>query len=138
MPGQWGDDLRRRARGIDPRPVAPVPAERISISSERTFERDIDDRPELERIGRAMAERVASTLRTRGRSARTVTVKLRYSDFQTVTRGQTVPAATDDERVIWQTARGLLARALAEREGPLRLMGVGVSGLVSERQLTLF
>ena len=85
-----------------------------------------------------MAERVASTLRTRGRSARTVTLKLRYSDFQTVTRGQTVAAATDDEGVIWETARRLLTRALAEREGPLRLMGVGVSGLVSERQLTLF
>lgn len=138
VPGKWGDDLRRRARGIDPRPVQPVPAERISISSERTFERDVDDHSELERAGRAMAERVASTLRTRGRSARTVTLKLRYSDFQTVTRGQTVAAATDDEAVIWETARRLLARALTERGGPLRLMGVGVSGLVSERQLTLF
>ena len=138
VPGKWGEDLRRRARGIDPRPVEPVPAERISISSERTFERDIGDHSELERIGCAMAERVASILRTRGRSARTVTLKLRYSDFQTVTRGQTVAAATDDEGVIWETARRLLARALAEREGPLRLMGVGVSGLVSERQLTLF
>ena len=47
-------------------------------------------------------------------------------------------AATDDERVIWETARRLLARALMERDGPLRLMGVGVSGLTVERQLTLF
>lgn len=138
VPGKWGDDLRRRARGVDPRPVEPVPAERISISSERTFAQDVSSGAELERIGWAMVERVAETLRTRGRAARTVTVKLRYSDFQTVTRGQTVPAATDDARVIWETARGLLARALTEREGPLRLMGVGVSGLVSERQLTLF
>ena len=136
--GRHLHELRARARGVDPRPVAPIPAERISISSERTFAEDVSSGDELERIGRAMAERVASTLRTRGRSARTVTLKLRYSDFQTVTRGQTVAAATDDEGVIWETARRLLTRALAEREGPLRLMGVGVSGLVSERQLTLF
>lgn len=136
--GRHVQDLRSRARGIDPRPVAPIPAERISISSERTFAEDVSSGAELERIGRALVERVAATLRTRGRAARTVTVKLRYTDFQTVTRGQTVPAATDDERVIWETARGLLARALTERAGPLRLMGVGVSGLVTERQLTLF
>jgi DNA polymerase-4 len=136
--GRHALDLRARARGIDPRPVVPIPAERISISSERTFAEDVSSGAELESIGWAMVERVAETLRTRGRAARTVTIKLRYTDFQTITRGQTVPAATDDARVIWETARGLLARALTEREGPLRLMGVGVSGLVSERQLTLF
>ena len=136
--GRHGEDLRRRARGIDTRPVSPIPAERISISSERTFERDVSSGAELESIGRAMADRVAEALRTRGRAARTVTVKLRYTDFQTITRGQTVPVATDDERVIWETARRLLTRARMEREGPLRLMGVGVSGLTVERQLTLF
>ncbi len=88
--GRHGEDLRRRARGIDPRPVVSIPAERISISSERTFERDVSSGAELETIGRAMAERVAEALRTRGRAARTVTVKLRYTDFQTITRGQTV------------------------------------------------
>ena len=137
-PGRHGADLRRRARGIDPRPVESVPAERISISSERTFERDVRDPAELEVAGREMAGHVARALRGRGRAARTVTVKLRYADFQTITRGQTVHAATDDEGVIWTTARALLSRALGEREGALRLMGVGVSGLSAERQLTLF
>ena len=61
----------------------------------------------------------------------------RYADFQTITRAQTVHGATDDEAVIWTTARALLARALGERAGALRLMGVGVSGLTTERQLTL-
>ena len=65
-------------------------------------------------------------------------MKLRYADFQTITRAQTVPGATDDEAVIWTTARALLLRALGERAGALRLMGVGVSGLSAERQLTLF
>ncbi len=85
-----------------------------------------------------MAGQVAGMLRTRERAARTVTVKLRYADFQTVTRGQTVRAATDDEEIIWRTARALVSRALEEREGALRLLGVGVSGLSTERQLTLF
>ena len=137
-PGRHGEDLRRRARGIDPRPVAAVPAERVSISCERTFARDVIDAGELEALGREMAGRVAATLRSRERAARTVTVKLRYADFQTVTRGQTVRAATDDEDVIWKTARALVFRALEERTGALRLMGVGVCGLGVERQLTLF
>lgn len=137
-PGRWGEDLRRRARGIDPRPVMAVPAERVSISGERTFARDVSDTRELEAIGRELAGRVAESLRRRGRAARTVTVKLRYADFDTVTRGQTVHGATDDPAVIWCTARTLLARALAERPGALRLVGVGVSGLSAERQLTLF
>lgn len=47
-------------------------------------------------------------------------------------------AATDDEEVIWRTARTLVSRALEERDGALRLLGVGVSGLSAERQLTLF
>lgn len=55
-----------------------------------------------------------------------------------MTRGQTVRAATDDEDVIWRTAQALVSRALEERDGALRLLGVGVSGLSSERQLTLF
>lgn len=137
-PGRHGEDLRRRARGIDPRPVMAVPAERVSISSERTFARDVADDGELEEIAGDLSARVAEALRRRERAARTVTVKLRYADFQTVTRGRTVGAATDDEGVIATAARDLLRRALAERSGPLRLMGVGVSGLSAERQLTLF
>jgi len=136
--GRNGDDLHRRSRGIDPRPVVAVPAERVSISSERTFEHDIRDLAQLEAFAREMATQVAGLLQRRERAARTVTIKLRYADFSTVTRGQTVHAATDDEGVIQGTACALLRRALAERAGPLRLMGVGVSGLSSERQLTLF
>ncbi|WP_217922244.1 DNA polymerase IV [Miltoncostaea oceani] len=136
--GRNGEDLRRRARGIDPRRVESVPAERISISSERTFARDVRDGVQLEAIACELAEQVAGVLQRRERAARTVTIKLRYADFSTVTRGWTVRAATDDAAAIRQTACALLRRALAERAGPLRLMGVGVSGLSSERQLTLF
>jgi DNA polymerase-4 len=118
--------------------VASEPAERISISTERTFPRDLADRLELEERGRDMAAQIAEALRQRGRSARTVTVKLRYADFSTVTRGVTAAGATDDAAVIWDTARALLGRALDERPGALRLLGVGVSGLGGEGQLRLF
>jgi len=138
VPGRFGEDLRRRARGIDPRPVASEPAERVSVSAETTFERDVADVAQLESVGRGLAERVAESLRRRGRAGRTVTVKLRYADFQTITRGQTVAAALDDADAIWATASALVVRALRERPGALRLLGVGVSGLRAERQLTLF
>jgi DNA polymerase-4 len=138
LPGRFGEDLRRRARGIDPRPVAPVPAERISVSAETTFERDVDDPTRLEAVGRGLSEEVARALRRRGRAGRTVTVKLRYADFRTVTRAQTLAAALDDGEAIWATAAPLVRRALGERPGPLRLLGVGVSGLRADRQLTLF
>ena len=115
-----------------------MPAERISVSAETTFERDVTDPARLESVGRGLAESVAESLRRRGRAGRTVTVKLRYADFQTITRGQTVGAALDDAGAIWATASALLARALRERPGALRLLGVGVSGLRSDRQLTLF
>ncbi|MGD9571656.1 MAG: DNA polymerase IV [Thermoleophilia bacterium] len=136
--GAHGEDIRRRARGIDPRPVAPVPAERISISSERTFEHDVRDLAELDASVDEMAGHVAEALHRRERAARTVTVKLRYADFSTVTRARTVGGATDDVAVIRDAARALLRRALEERAGALRLMGVGVSGLSAERQMSLF
>ena len=65
-------------------------------------------------------------------------MKLRYADFSTVTRGATAPGATDDAAVIWETALVLLTRALGERGGALRLLGIGVSGLGAEPQLRLF
>jgi DNA polymerase-4 len=138
LPGRFGEELRDRARGIDPRPVTPVPAERISVSAETTFEQDVDDPARLEAAGRGLAGSVAEALRRRGRAGRTVTVKLRYADFQTVTRAQTLGAAVEDAEAIWATAAGLVERALRERPGALRLLGVGVSGLRPDRQLTLF
>jgi DNA polymerase-4 len=138
LPGRLGEELRRRARGLDDRPVRSEPAERVSISTEHTFDRDVSDQERLQAVGAEMARRVAEALRRRRRSARTVTVKLRYADFRTVTRAETVGAPIDDPAAIQRTAARLLRRALAERPGALRLLGVGVSGLVVERQLALF
>jgi DNA polymerase IV len=136
LPGKLGPLLRDRARGIDPRPLETA-SETISISTEETFDRDIDDPGELKAEVRRMAERVAGRLERGGQTARTVTTKVRYQDFSIRSRSTTLPVATDDAGRIAELACGLLDRALADRPGALRLVGVGVSGLEDHRQLAL-
>jgi DNA polymerase-4 len=136
LPGTVGRVLRDRARGIDPRGLE-LQTERISISVENTFERDLTDRAQLHAELRRMAERVAETLRTTGRTARTVSTKLRYTDFSIRTRSTSLRIGIDDAEQIGELACNLLDRALADRPGALRLVGVGVSGLASHRQLAL-
>jgi DNA polymerase-4 len=84
-----------------------------------------------------MATNLERRLNERGLYARTVTTKLRYADFTTRTRSETMAAATDDARLIGELACALLDRALEQRPGALRLVGVGVSGLVPVAQLAL-
>jgi DNA polymerase-4 len=136
LPGQVGTMLRDRARGIDPRGLE-LDAERVSISVEETFERDIVDRSALHAQLRRMADEVAEHLRRTGLSARTVTTKLRYTDFSIRSRSTTLGAATDDATLIGDLACRLLDRGLRDRPGALRLAGIGVSGLSDFRQLTL-
>ena len=135
LPGQVGHLLRDRARGVDPRDLE-LDAERISISTEETFERDLTDRPALHAELRRMAEVVAAHLRRDGLSARTVTAKLRYADFSIRSRSTTLPTPIDEPERIGDLACDLLDRGLRDRPGALRLVGVGVSGLTAVRQLT--
>ena len=128
--------VRDRARGIDPRPLE-VSTERISISSEETFERDIGDVEKLHDELRRMAHGLATYLEQREQTARTVTTKLRYPDFAIRTRSTSLGAGTDDGERIGELACALLDRALRDRPGPLRLVGVGVSGLTDHAQLEL-
>jgi DNA polymerase IV len=136
LAGKVGRELRDRARGIDPRPLE-VSTERISISQEETFERDIGDPERLHDELRRMAVKLAEHLRGRGQVARTVTTKVRYPDFAIRTRSTSLPVGTDDAERIGELACGLLDRALRDRSGPLRLVGVGVSGLEEHMQLSL-
>ena len=135
LPGQVGGLLRDRARGIDPRDLE-LDAERVSISTEETFDRDLSDRAALHAELRRMAAEVASYLQRDGISARTVTTKLRYSDFSLRSRSSTLPTPIDEADRIADLACALLDRGLRDRPGALRLVGVGVSGLTSVRQLT--
>jgi DNA polymerase IV len=136
LPGKVGRLLRDRALGIDPRGLE-TQVERISISTEETFERDIADRDQLHAELRRMAERLGDHLTRTNQAARTITTKVRYPDFSIRSRSSTVAAGLDDGAAIGDIACALLDRALADRPGPLRLVGVGLSNLEPFRQLAL-
>jgi DNA polymerase IV len=136
LPGKVGRLLRDRSRGIDPRGLE-TSTERISISNEETFPRDIADREQLKDELSRMATRLAEYLQRSGETGRTVTTKVRYTDFSIRSRSTTLPVGTDDGERIAELACALLDRALDDRPGALRLVGVGVSGLEPHRQLAL-
>src|SRR6266566_575008 len=136
LPGSVGRVLHDRARGIDPRGLEGQ-TQRISISVENTFERDLTDRAQLHAELRRMADRLAENLRETGRTGRTVSTKLRYSDFSIRTRSTSLRVGIDEAAKIGELACALLDRALSDRPGALRLVGVGVSGLTTHQQLAL-
>jgi DNA polymerase-4 len=136
LPGKVGRMLRDRARGVDPRRLETDVA-RISISQEETFPRDVDDRAHLHGELKRMAADLGEHLRRNGQVGRTVTTKVRYPDFSIRTRSTSLAVGTDDGDRIGELACGLLDRALDDRGGPLRLVGVGVSGLAEHVQLSL-
>ncbi len=121
--------LRALARGEDDREVVPDEAAR-SVGGEETFEQDLVGEAALARALLLQAGRVGRRLRSAGLRGRIVTLKVKYADFTQVTRRVTLPAATDDDRLIYRTARDLLARIEAGR--PVRLAGVTVSGFGEE------
>lgn len=134
--GKAGRHLHELARGRDERPVEPfTPAK--SVGAEETFVRDQRGREPLRLTLRAQAERVARELRSEGVAARTVTLKLRFGDFRTLTRRGTAEP-TQDGLEIFRRAWSLLERVpLAQ---PVRLIGVSASGLApaDSGQLPLF
>jgi DNA polymerase IV len=136
LPGQVGRLLRDRSLGIDARGLETT-GERISISVEETFERDLHDRELLHVELRRMAGRLGEQLRRDGLTARTVTAKLRYGDFSIRSRSTSLDVGIDDPERIGELACVLLDRGLRDRPGALRLVGVGLSGLSDYRQLSL-
>ena len=144
--GDWGESIGRLARGEDLREVEPH-REAVSLSEENTFDRDVTDRGRLEATILTHAESVARRLRRQQVFARTVFLKWRLArrtkegprGYPARTRQLTLAEPTDDGEVIAQVAKSLLDDALVE---PVRLLGVGVSGLVDEgggaAQLSLF
>jgi DNA polymerase-4 len=136
LPGKAGRLLRDRARGIDPRALE-LESETVSIGHEETFERDVSDTAQLHAELRRMAESVARQLERGGQVARTVTTKVRYPDFSIRSRSSTAAVGFADAERIGALACGLLDRALADRPGALRLVGVSVSKLEDHQQLAL-
>lgn len=123
----FGAHLWNLARGIDDRPVR-TDREARSISHEHTFAQDLDDADAVRAVLADQAEQVARRLRRHARFARTVTVKVRFGDFQTVTRSATLDSPTDRTDDIARAARELFD-AWAAGFRPVRLIGAGVSNL---------
>ncbi len=111
-----------------------------SIGHEETFSRDVDDPEVVRRTLLKLSERAAARLRSHGQVARTVSIKIRFADFTTITRSKTLRDATDVGREVYATAKGLYD-ALGLQRARLRLVGVRLEGLVdadqSPRQLLL-
>jgi DNA polymerase-4 len=130
-----GPALHRLARGIDDRPVAEnAPAKQISAES--TFPEDLTTLDQLREAAGPIGEHAHARLERDGRGARTVTVKLKKSDMSTLTRSATLPYATTDAATLIAIARRLLLDPVDI--GPIRLVGVGFSGLSDVRQESLF
>jgi DNA polymerase-4 len=130
-----GPALHRLARGIDDRPVAER-AEAKQISAESTFAADLTTLAQLHDAAGPIAEHAHQRLERDGRGARTVTVKLKKTDMTTLTRSATLPYATAEAATLISTARRLLLDPV--QVGPIRLLGVGFSGLSDVRQESLF
>ena len=122
-----GQLLHSLAWGQDPRPVVAERAVK-SISHEETYPEDVLDREELERRLVAMADSVAARTRRQGALARTVTLKLRYGDFTTLTRSHTFDSPHASGPVFWTAAKALLS--LLELGSGVRLLGLSASGLL--------
>lgn len=125
--GQHGYDLHRRAKGIDNREITPY-REAKSFSQETTFSADIADKRKLQERIRKQSYSVADSLKKGNKVGNTIKIKLRWPDFTTITRQVTLPAPTNDPKIIFEHALVLFHQNWRERF-PVRLIGVGVSGL---------
>jgi DNA polymerase-4 len=125
--GSFAEKLRKFAFGEDDRPL-DLDGEVKSVSAEETFERDTEDRRVLVPVLKDQAREIAAKLAKERLAARTVQVKVRYSDFKTVTRQTSVEEPFESAETIYAIACAILRREkLVDR--PLRLIGTGVSGL---------
>jgi DNA polymerase IV len=123
--GQWGTALYRKARGIDSYEFF-IDAEPKSISHNQTFAADTNERERLESTLSHLCQKATKRLRDAGLHARTITLTLRYKDFKTITRSETLAEPSDLDAVILACVRGLFDRNWDHRS-MLRLVGVALS-----------
>jgi DNA polymerase-4 len=136
--GKFGRRLMELSTGMDDSPVMPV-SRRKSVSSEETLLSDIDDKKVLNNYILEQAASVARQLRKEGVKAKTITLKIKHTDFKQVTRSTTLPVPTQSSETIYQTASMLLNKYRMKTK--IRLIGVGASGLRADSapaQMSLF
>lgn len=129
--GEGGREIAKLARGMDDRQVVPD-REAKSVSTETTFAQDIGDRQVLRSWLLELVDELGRRLRHAEVRARTVDLKVRSSDFRTFTRSLTLSEPTDVTDSLWNAAKELLERRVPDELLPLRLLGVGGTGLVRE------
>ena len=122
--GKYGIDLWRKANGQGTEYLT-VEREQKSISKETTFGNDVTNNEKIYEILFELTGKVCQNLRDENFIASTINIKLRYSDFQTLTRSRTIKP-TDDDKIIFEVAKDLLMKAHTRRVG-VRLIGIGVS-----------
>jgi DNA polymerase IV len=144
--GAWTDSIQRGCRGEGAHELGrerpafqehdPDGLALGSISNERTFREDVRDPHCIESMLCSLCERVCWRARKRGVKARTVTLKLRYADFETLTRSRTL-TPTDSELDLYPVVRDIFDRT-RKRRMAVRLLGIAFSNLVDDRQLCMF
>ena len=141
MEARWGSSGRHLwelSQGIDARGVVPD-REAKSVGAEDTFDEDLTGLEALSPFVHAQALRVGRRLRRAGVKGRVVQLKVKFSDFTTITRRTTLPSVTDDGQTLYRVARELLEKAHEDK--PIRLTGVSMQELGGDeapRQLGLF
>ena len=124
----------RLSRGLDTREVVPNRIAK-SVSHETTFSADIDDDEMLEAWLLELTEQVGRRLRRHGIYGKTIQLKLRYSNFETITRSRTICPASQSTEPLWQTARELLKTSRQMDRRSVRLLGMGVSNLSRNKKI---
>ncbi len=123
--GKYGIDLWRKAHGQG-KEYLTIEWEQKSISKETTFGKDVVSRKVMEETLFELTGKVCQTMRDNNWQASTITLKFRYSDFQTITRSKTIKKPTDDDKFIYETALALLNKAHTRRVA-VRLIGIGLT-----------
>ena len=132
--GQYSVNLKNKAKGIDNRVVDPSPWIAKQQGTETTFESDIKQAKDVELALKELSKEVSESIEQMGRSARTITIKLRWPDFTTITRQKTVPGELHKSEDIYKVAKVLLYENW-EPGKPIRLLGISASRLgVSDQQ----
>jgi DNA polymerase-4 len=134
--GDHGATLHERALGIDSDPVVGGGETAKSVSHETTFAVDVTDTAELERTLLALSEGVSARLRAGGLRASTVAVKIRDSQFRTISRQKQLPEPSDLTEPIWRAALELARPEVGGKK--IRLLGVAATGLGAPEQISLF
>ncbi len=137
--GSFGPHAQRLAQGIDDRPVVPDRTAK-SVGHEQTFEDDLSDREQIRSILLGQVEHVARRLRTKQRAAGNVTLKIRFGDFETISRSCALDAQTNSTEDLWQASLKLLETWMRVSFRPVRLIGMTAGHLsdASDIQPTLF